>query len=385
MAVPCRPSGHRLERTVWRSRRTCSSCGATGADRPFVRGAMSPTPTDQPVHDHALVTGSTALSLPSSVVSHTPGLGTTWYTDHSVVSTLLGASRWRSSTTSTAADAALLHLEVVRHTGCSPGSAPTSPAGRSTTVTTASTSCRHHGDIENWLAVRGARVQWCTTGRTPSTGGLPVRRPVGVAAVRCQPHLDRLRAGLAAHASGAGLRGRYVGARQRRHHHLDTVYDSTLLAQNKTTHSSPSRASLLRRPVRQPGLHRRRDPGWPDPDGAASYALTRRRRRRPPRSARSRPTRNRDRPDRSQGGPGRPTTGRRTTRWQPYATDRAGLRRSACGRQHPYGLSRANGPFPCRTTALWAACSTWRALRQAHLIAAASCSNPTVTLSPFTL
>src|SRR5882757_2192739 len=129
----------------------------------FVRGAMvAHTHKINQFMINALVTGSTALNLPSSVTAHTPGLGTTWYTDHSVVSTLLGALemaivdykyRQRMQLASTLEVVlpywvqSWIRADVTRRSFYDGDNGVDQFA-----VTMA--------NIENWLAVRGARVQW---------------------------------------------------------------------------------------------------------------------------------------------------------------------------------------------------------------------------------
>jgi hypothetical protein len=205
----------------------------------FVRGAMV-------AHAHkinqfminALVTGSTALSLPSNVTSHTPGLGTTWYTDHSVVTTLLSALdlaitdykyRQRMAMGST--------LEVVLPYWV-----------QSLIRADVSRKAYYDGDngvdqfavamakIQDWMTARGARVQfvydwqdafyWAAypTG-APSAWQRFGSDPTTTDFVQDWPHTIQF----LVYAAGTWVRGNADIIT------LDTVYDSTLLAQNKTT------------------------------------------------------------------------------------------------------------------------------------------------------
>lgn len=205
----------------------------------FVRGAMV-------AHNHkinqfmlnSLVTGSTALSLPSNVASHTPGLGTTWYSDHSVLSTLLGALemaivdyKYRQRMQQAAT------LEVVL------------PYWVQSWIRADMTrKAFYDGDggvdqfavtmqrMNEWLAVRGARVQWVydwqdafywaayPTG-APSQWQQFGTDPTSSNFVQDWPHTLQI----LLYAAGTWVRGNADIIT------LDTVYDSTLLAQNKTT------------------------------------------------------------------------------------------------------------------------------------------------------
>lgn len=205
----------------------------------FVRGAMV-------AHNHkinqfminALVTGSTALALPSNVTAHTPGAGSTWATDHSVVTTLLSAIdmaivdykyRQRMSLGSTLEVVlpywvqSWIRADVTRRAFYD---------GDNGTDQFAITMAK----IEDWLRARGARVQWVydwqdafywaqyPTG-APSAwqqfGGSPTTTDF----VQDWPHTLQF----LLYAAGTWVRGNADIIT------LDTVYDSTLLAQNKTT------------------------------------------------------------------------------------------------------------------------------------------------------
>lgn len=205
----------------------------------FVRGAMvAHTHKINQFMINALVTGSTALALPSGTTSHTPGAGTTWTTDHSVVSTLLSALdmaiqdykyRQRMSLQST--------LEVVLPYWC-----------LSWIRADVTRRAFYDGDngvdqfaitmqkITDWLAVRGARAQWVydwqdafywaqyPTG-APSAWQQFGQNPTSTDFVQDWPHTIQF----LLYAAGTWVRGNADIIT------LDTVYDSTLLAQNKTT------------------------------------------------------------------------------------------------------------------------------------------------------
>jgi len=205
----------------------------------FVRGAMvAHTHKINQFMINALVTGSTALSLPSGVTSHTPGTGSTWSTDHSVVTVLLAAIdmaiqdykyRQRMALNST--------LEVVL------------PNWVQSWIRTDVTRRQFldgetTGDVfaitmqkmADWLAVRGARVQWVydwqdafywaayPTG-APSVWQQFGASPTSTDFVQDWPHTLQF----LLYAAGTWVRGNADIIT------LDTVYDSTLLAQNKTT------------------------------------------------------------------------------------------------------------------------------------------------------
>lgn len=205
----------------------------------FVRGAMvAHTHKINQFMINALVTGSTALSLPSNTASHTPGLGTTWYTDHSVVSTLLSALdiaitdykyRQRMQLSST--------LEIVLPAWV--------PSWIRADVTR---RAFYDGDngvdqfavtmerINAWLAARGARVQYVYDWQdafywAAYPSGAPSQwqqfgtDPTSNNFVQDWPHTLQM----LVYAAGTWVRGNADIIT------LDTVYDSTLLAQNKTT------------------------------------------------------------------------------------------------------------------------------------------------------
>lgn len=205
----------------------------------FVRGAMV-------AHNHkinafminALVTGSTALALPSNVTSHTPGAGSTWATDHSVVSTLLSAVdmaivdykyRQRMQLTSTLEVVlpywvqSLIRADVQRRAFYD---------GDNGTDQFAITMQK----MEDWMRARNARVQWIYDWQDASywaaypTGAPSAWQrfgsdPTGQDFVQDWPHTIQF----LLYAAGTWVRGNADIIT------LDTVYDSTLLSQNKTT------------------------------------------------------------------------------------------------------------------------------------------------------
>lgn len=205
----------------------------------FVRGAMV-------AHNHkinqfminALVTGSTALALPSGVASHTPGQGTTWYTDHSVVSTLLSALdvaitdykyRQRMALNSTLEVVlpywvqSWIRADVTRRAFYD---------GDNGTDQFAVTMAK----INDWLAARGARAQYVYDWQdafywaaypsgAPSVWQRFGADPTSTDFVQDWPHTLQM----LVYAAGTWVRGNADIIT------LDTVYDSTLLAQNKTT------------------------------------------------------------------------------------------------------------------------------------------------------
>jgi hypothetical protein len=184
------------------------------------------------------VTGSTAISLPSNVTSHTPGLGTTWYSDHSVVATLLAAVdmaivdykyRQRMALNSTLEIVlpfwvlSWIRADVQRRAFYDGDNGKDQFA-----ITMA--------NITDWLAVRGARAQyvydwqdafyWAAypTG-APSAWQQFGQAPTSTDAVQDWPHTLQF----LLYAAGTWVRGNADIIT------LDTVYDSTLLSQNKTT------------------------------------------------------------------------------------------------------------------------------------------------------
>lgn len=205
----------------------------------FVRGAMV-------AHNHkinsfminALVTGSTALTLPSGVTSHTPGAGTTWATDHSVVTTLLTALdmaimdykyRQRMAVAST--------LEVVLPYWALAWIR--SDIARKNFYDADATTDQFNLTMErinSWLTVRGARAQWVYDWQDAyywaqyPTGAPSAWQQFGQSStstdfVQDFPHTMQFML----YAAGTWVRGNADIIT------LDTVYDSTLLAQNKTT------------------------------------------------------------------------------------------------------------------------------------------------------
>lgn len=205
----------------------------------FVRGAMV-------AHNHkinqfminALVSGSTALTLPSGVTSHTPGAGTTWATDHSVVSTLLTALdmaimdykyRQRMAVNST--------LEVVLPYWALAWIR--SDIARKQFYDADATTDQFNVTMERintWLAVRGARAQWVYDWQdayywaaypsgAPSAWQQFGQSSTSTDFVQDFPHTMQF----LLYAAGTWVRGNADIIT------LDTVYDSTLLAQNKTT------------------------------------------------------------------------------------------------------------------------------------------------------
>ena len=244
----------------------------------FVRGAMvAHTHKINQFMINALVTGSTALSLPSNVAAHTPGLGTTWYSDHSVVSTLLGALdmaiqdykyRQRMQLSST--------LEIVL------------PYWVQSWIRADITrKAFYDGDggsdqyaitmqkMAEWLAVRGARVQWVydwqdafywaayPTG-APSQWQQFGTDPTSSNFVQDWPHTLQI----LMYAAGTWVRGNADIIT------LDTVYDSTLLAQNKTTQLFTEQGILAAKTCFDSRVYTiGTATGGLIPDGAAAYAL----------------------------------------------------------------------------------------------------------------
>lgn len=245
----------------------------------FVRGAMV-------AHAHkinqfminALVTGSTALQLPSNTASHTPGFGTTWYTDHSVVSTLLSAIdmaivdykyRQRMAMNSTLEVVlpywvqSWIRTDILRRQFIDSDSA-TDQFG----VTMQK--------INDWLAARGARVQWVYDWQdafywaaypsgAPSAWQQFGQSPTSTDFVQDWPHsLSFL-----LYAAGTWVRGNADIIT------LDTVYDSTLLAQNKTTQLFTEQGILAAKTCFDSRVYTVGTglAGGLIPDGAASYAL----------------------------------------------------------------------------------------------------------------
>lgn len=244
----------------------------------FVRGAMvAHTHKINQFMINALVTGSTALALPSSVVSHTPGLGTTWYTDHSVVSTLLGALdmvitdyKYRQRMQQAATLEVVLPYWVqswIRADVTRKSFYDGSDGVDQFAVTMAR--------IQEWLAVRGARAQWVydwqdafywaayPTG-APSAWQQFGASPTSTDFVQDWPHTLQM----LVYAAGTWVRGNADIIT------LDTVYDSTLLAQNKTTQLFTEQGILAAKTCFDSRVYTvGAIPGGLIPDGAASYAL----------------------------------------------------------------------------------------------------------------
>jgi hypothetical protein len=244
----------------------------------FVRGAMvAHTHKINQFMINALVTGSTALNLPSNVASHTPGLGTTWDTDHSVVSTLLSALevaivdykyRQRMQLSST--------LEVVL------------PFWVQSWIR-ADVQRRQFYDADggvdqfgitmqkmaDWLSVRGARVQWVYDWQDAfywaayPSGAPSVWQQFGGSTattdfVQDWPHTLQF----LVYAAGTWVRGNADIIT------LDTVYDSTLLAQNKTTQLFTEQGILAAKTCFDSRVYTIGTiPGGLVPTGAAPYAL----------------------------------------------------------------------------------------------------------------
>lgn len=244
----------------------------------FVRGAMvAHTHKINQFMINALVAGSTALSLPSNVASHTPGLGTTWYTDHSVVSTLLGAIdmaivdykyRQRMAVNSTLEVVlpywvqSWIRTDILRRQFIDSDSATDQFA-----ITMAK--------INDWLAARGARAQWVYDWQDAfywaayPTGAPSVFQRFGADPttqdfVQDWPHT----LSFLLYAAGTWVRGNADIIT------LDTVYDSTLLAQNKTTQLFTEQGILAAKTCFDSRVYTIGTAnGGLIPDGQPSYAL----------------------------------------------------------------------------------------------------------------
>lgn len=244
----------------------------------FVRGAMvAHTHKINQFMINALVTGSTALNLPSNVTSHTPGLGTTWYTDHSVVSTLLGALemaivdykyRQRMQLASTLEVVmpywvqSWIRADVTRRSFLDGDNGVDQFA-----VTMA--------NIQAWLAIRGARVQWVYDWQdafywAAYPSGAPSQwqqfgtDPTSNNFVQDWPHTLQV----LVYAAGTWVRGNADIIT------LDTVYDSTLLAQNKTTQLFTEQGILAAKTCFDSRVYTIGNVvGGLIPDGAASFTL----------------------------------------------------------------------------------------------------------------
>ena len=243
----------------------------------FVRGAMvAHTHKINQFMINALVTGSTALTLPSNVTSHTPGAGTTWYTDHSVVSTLLSALdlaitdykyRQRMQLNSTLEVVlpywvqSWIRADVTRRAFLDGDNGVDQFA-----VTMA--------NIQHWLTVRGARVQWVYDWQdsfywaaypsgAPSVWQRFGSDPTTQDFVQDWPHSLQM----LVYAAGTWVRGNADIIT------LDTVYDSTLLAQNKTTQLFTEQGILAAKTCFDSRVYTIGALGGGlIPDGAANYA-----------------------------------------------------------------------------------------------------------------
>lgn len=205
----------------------------------FVRGAMvAHTHKINQFMINALVTGSQALALPSGAASHTPGAGSTWYTDHSVVSTLLSAVdmaivdykyRQRMALNSTIEVVMPYWVQSWIRADVQRRAFYDGDNGKDQFAITMA-------NIEDWLSVRGARVQWVYDWQdafywaaypsgAPSAFQQFGQSPTSTDFVQDWPHSLQF----LLYAAGTWVRGNADIIT------LDTVYDSTLLAQNKTT------------------------------------------------------------------------------------------------------------------------------------------------------
>jgi hypothetical protein len=246
----------------------------------FVRGAMvAHTHKINQFMINALVTGSTALALPSGVTSHTAGAGSVWYTDHSVVSTLLSALdlaitdykyRQRMQLSSTLEVVlpywvqSWIRADVTRKAFYD---------GSDGVDQFAVTMAR----IQDWLTVRGARVQWVYDWQdafywaaypsgAPSVWQQFGASPTSTDFVQDWPHTLQM----LVYAAGTWVRGNADIIT------LDTVYDSTLLAQNKTTQLFTEQGILAAKTCfdsRVYTIGAGSVQGGLIPDGAAAYAL----------------------------------------------------------------------------------------------------------------
>jgi hypothetical protein len=244
----------------------------------FVRGAMvAHTHKINQFMINALVTGSTALALPSNVSSHTPGPGTTWYTDHSVVSTLLTALdmaitdyKYRQRMALNATLEVVLpywvqswiRSDVMRRSFLDGDNGVDQFA-----VTMAK--------MTDWLTARGARVQWVYDWQDAfywaayPSGAPSVWQQFGGSTattdfVQDWPHTLQF----LLYAAGTWVRGNADIIT------LDTVYDSTLLAQNKTTQLFTEQGILAAKTCFDSRVYSIGGIGGGlIPDGAASYAL----------------------------------------------------------------------------------------------------------------
>lgn len=244
----------------------------------FVRGAMvAHTHKINQFMINALVAGSTALSLPSNVASHTPGLGTTWYSDHSVVSTLLGALemaivdykyRQRMQLSSTLEVVLPYWVQSWIRADVSRKAFLDGDGGVDQFAITMA-------KMTDWMAVRGARIQWVydwqdafywaayPTG-APSQWQQFGTDPTSSNFVQDWPHTLQM----LVYAAGTWVRGNADIIT------LDTVYDSTLLAQNKTTQLFTEQGILAAKTCFDSRVYTIGNmTGGLIPDGAAAYAL----------------------------------------------------------------------------------------------------------------
>lgn len=244
----------------------------------FVRGAMvAHTHKINQFMINALVTGSTALTLPSNVASHTPGAGTTWYTDHSVVSTLLSALdvaitdykyRQRMQLSSTLEVVLPYWVQSWIRADVTRRSFYDGDAGVDQFAVTTQ-------KINDWLAARGARVQYVYDWQdafywAAYPGGAPSQwqqfgtDPTSNNFVQDWPHALQM----LVYAAGTWVRGNADIIT------LDTVYDSTLLAQNKTTQLFTEQGILAAKTCFDSRVYTIGGLGGGlIPDGAAAYAL----------------------------------------------------------------------------------------------------------------
>jgi hypothetical protein len=244
----------------------------------FVRGAMvAHTHKINQFMINALVTGSTALALPSGTTSHTPGAGTTWATDHSVVTTLL-----------TAMDMAIMDYKYRQRMSLNATLEVVFPywalawirsdIARKNFYDSDATTDQFNLTMErinSWLAVRGARVQWIYDWQDAyywaayPTGAPSAWQQFGQSStstdfVQDFPHTMQF----LLYAAGTWVRGNADIIT------LDTVYDSTLLAQNKTTQLFTEQGILAAKTCFDSRVYTIGNIGGGlIPDGAGAYAL----------------------------------------------------------------------------------------------------------------
>ena len=244
----------------------------------FVRGAMvAHTHKINQFMINALVTGSTALALPSNVTAHTPGAGSTWYTDHSVVSTLLSAIdlaitdykyRQRMQQSSTLEVVLPYWLQsLIRADITRKGFYDADGGADQFAITMAK--------ITEWLTIRGARAQWVYDWQdafywaaypsgAPSAWQQMGNTTATTDFVQDWPHSVQF----LVYAAGTWVRGNADIIT------LDTVYDSTLLAQNKTTQLFTEQGILAAKTCFDSRVYTIGGIGGGlIPDGAAAYAL----------------------------------------------------------------------------------------------------------------